>query len=123
VDNNNGIIVQQYSIPPTTTTTTRNEDIVFCAATVTADWVYLCTTGNDCLVFAINPHNNGNSSDGAGPLRVVQTIPGFGIESTTPTTSNQVAEISQLIPHPHQPILFAFSNDKTQKKGILAVWK
>jgi WD40 repeat protein len=117
-----GIIVQDYSIPAAPSAARRgamnkNEDdsVVFCAATVTADWVYLCTTGNDCLVFAVR----GNSG------QVVQTIRDFGRESTSPTTSIATvsAEISQLIYHPHKPILMAFSNDKTQKKGVLAVWK
>ena len=137
VDGRNGTILQQYSIPSASRISTasatdqtknnKNEEdgVVFCAATVTADWVYLCTTDNECLVFAINDGGSGSgssSSTRAAPL--VHVIQNFGIDSTTPTfSSNTVAEISQLIPHPHKPILVAFSNDKAQKKGIVAVWK
>lgn len=74
--------------------------------------VYLCTL-NDCLVFRID---NGKCQ---------HTITDFGPDSTTKTTgtTSSLAEVSQLLHHPTKPILAAFSNDKTQKKGILAVWK
>ena len=139
VNGRNGTILQQYSIPSSSRISTastaektkrnQNDDedsAVFCAATVTADWVYLCTTDNECLVFAINDMGSGggSSSSSSHGAPLVHVIPNFGMDSTTPTSStNTVAEISQLIPHPHKPILVAFSNDKAQKKGIVAVWK
>lgn len=107
VNVDDGTILERYSMKPS------QEDVVYCAATVTADWVYLCTTGNECLVFRL--HNGG---------RLEQSIRDFAKDSTSPASSSAtVPEISQLIPHPHKPILAAFSNDKTQKKGVLAVWK
>jgi len=146
IDGREGTVLQKYSIPTATATSTaankgstssdnhyqHQEDdngIVFCSATVTAHWVYLCTTGNECLVFPLlRGHHSGHSSN-----EFIHTIPTFGIDSTTPlvsttTTSsssawNRIAEISQIIPHPHKAGLIAFSNDKTQKKGIVAVWK
>lgn len=106
VDLVKGSVVQRYQAPPD-----KSQDVVFCAAAATADWAYLCTTANDCLVFGVQSG------------RLEQTIRDFGVDSTTKTTSSHVAEISQLLTHPFKSIVAAFSNDKTQKKGILAVWK
>jgi WD40 repeat protein len=105
VDVVGGTVLQSYSVSA--------PDAVFCAATVTVDWVYLCTTAQDCLVFEIKTG------------RLETTIRDFGVESTskTTTTDRQTAEISQLAHHPFKPMLAAFSNDKTQKKGVLTVWK
>jgi WD40 repeat-containing protein SMU1 len=103
LDLEEGTVMQTYQAD--------TKDVIFCSATVTPDWVYLCTTGNDCCVFGV--------SSG----RLEQTIRDFTVDSTSKTTSSNVAEISQLLHHPFKPILAAFSNDKTQKKGVLTVWK
>lgn len=103
VDLEEGTVLQSYQADA--------KDTIFCAAAVTPDWVYLCSTGNDCCVF------------GVASGRLEQTIRDFTVDSTSKTTSSHVAEISQLLHHPFKPILAAFSNDKTQKKGVLTVWK
>eukprot|EP00934_Nitzschia_sp_Nitz4_P008838 Nitzschia sp. Nitz4//scaffold99_size76975//28182//29987//NITZ4_005573-RA/size76975-processed-gene-0.48-mRNA-1//1//CDS//3329560841//8828//frame0 len=94
------------------TLSTNKPDVTFVAAAVCHNGIYLATTSNDCWVFGL---------DG----RWIHTIAEFGSDSTSKTTgsSSKYAEVSQMIHHPTQPVLVAFSNDKTQKKGILAVWK
>lgn len=88
-------------------------DTIFVAATVTSTVAYLATVNGDCLVFSLS---NG---------KLLQTIREFALDSTSKTnTDHRLAEISSLIHHPFKPsILAAFSNDKTQKKGVLTVWK
>lgn len=88
------------------------KDTVFCAACVGAFWIYLATTDGHCLVFSAT----------TGKLR--QTIRDFGTDSTSKTTAGESGvELTQLLHHPIQPIVAAFSNEKTQKKGVLTVWK
>jgi WD40 repeat protein len=88
-------------------------DADFVAATASSSVVYLTTTKGDCLVFSIRSGKH------------LKTIRDFSKESTSKTnTDHRSAEISSIIHHPFKPsIVAAFSNDKTQKKGILAVWK
>ncbi|KAL3904449.1 MAG: hypothetical protein SGILL_010065 [Bacillariaceae sp.] len=89
------------------------KETVFLAATATANVVYLVTSKGDCLIFSLR---NG---------KLVKTIREFALDSTTKTnTEHRIADISSVVHHPFKPsTLAAFSNDKTQKKGILAVWK
>jgi WD40 repeat-containing protein SMU1 len=100
-----GMVLQLYQ--------TDVPETVFLAATVTANVVYLVTSKGDCLIFSLR---NG---------KLVKTVREFALDSTTKTNSEQrTAEISTIIHHPTKPSIIAtFSNDKTQKKGILAVWK
>ncbi|KAL3912198.1 MAG: hypothetical protein SGILL_006978, partial [Bacillariaceae sp.] len=89
-------------------------ETVFVSATVTANVAYLVTAPKgDCLVFSLR---NG---------KLLKTITNFSTSSVTKTnTEHRIAEISSIVHHPFKPsILASFSNDKTQKKGILAVWK
>lgn len=85
----------------------------FLSATVTSTVAYLVTSKGDCLVFSIR----------SGKL--VKTIREFALDSTSKTnTEHRVAEISSVVHHPFKSsILAAFSNDKTQKKGVLTIWK
>jgi len=57
--------------------------------------------------------------------KLLQTISQFGPDSTSKTNNDRrVAEISALVHHPFKPsVLAAYSNDKTQKKGVLTIWK
>ena len=34
-----------------------------------------------------------------------------------------IPEITGLIHHPHKGVVAAFSNDKTQKRGLVTLWK
>lgn len=88
-------------------------DSIFVAATVTSKLAYLATAKGDCLVFSI------------AKGKLLHTIREFALDSTSKTsTDHRMAEIVSLIHHPSKPtVLAAFSNDKTQKKGVLAVWK
>jgi WD40 repeat protein len=89
------------------------DDTQFVAATASSWAVYLTTTNGDCMIFAIRSGKH------------VKTIRDFSNESTSKTsTDHRRAEISSIINHPFKPsVLAAFSNDRTQKKGVLAVWK
>jgi hypothetical protein len=55
----------------------------------------------------------------------LQSIHDFAIDSTSKTNNDsRVAEISALIHHPFKSsTVAAYSNDKTQKKGVLTIWK
>ena len=88
-----------------------SKDTVFSAAAICPSWVYLTTQDGHCLVFSYK-----------GVLQ--QTIRNFGPDSTSKTTSGEGSvEVTSLLHHPFQPIIAAFSNDKTQKRGVLTVWK
>ena len=88
-------------------------EAVFLAASITTSAVYLLSTTGNCLVFSLRTG------------KLVQTIYDFAKDSTAKTSNDRrVAEISSLIHHPFKPsTLAAFSNDKTQKKGVLTIWK
>lgn len=102
-----GRVVQTYS--------GASEKDVFLAACISHSFVYLATQKGECLVFRLFK----------GTLE--KTIYEFALQSTAKSAdggdSKVAVEITQLLHHPFRSILGAFSNDKTQKKGILAVWK
>ena len=98
------------------------------AACISTSWVYLVSQKGDCLVFRIQK----------GTLE--QTIHEFAMQSTSKSTSSSSAtdddggggggdgvrpsvEVTQLIHHPFRSTIAAWSNDKTQKRGVLTVWK
>jgi len=91
----------------------ESPEAVFLAASITTSTVYLASSTGHCLVFSLR----------TGTL--IQSIHDFALDSTSKTTNDRrVAEISALIHHPFKPsILAAYSNDKTQKKGQLTIWK
>jgi WD40 repeat-containing protein SMU1 len=97
-----GTVVQRYQA--------ETPDHLFCAACVSHSWVYLCTVTH-CLVYSL----------AKGTLH--KTIRDFGTDSTAKTTGVNAAELTHVLHHPFKPLLAAFSNDKTQKKGVLTVWK
>lgn len=91
---------------------TESSESIFLAASVTVSVVYLASSTGDCLVFSLQTG------------KLLQTIHNFSLDSTSKTNEHRTAEISALIHHPFKPsILAAYSNDKTQKKGVLTVWK
>jgi WD40 repeat-containing protein SMU1 len=92
---------------------TETPEVEFLSATVTASVVYFATSKGNCLCFSIR---NG---------KLLGTIRDFTVDSTSKTNSDhRVAEVSSMIHHPFKPsLLAAFSNDKTQKKGVLTVWR
>jgi WD40 repeat protein len=91
----------------------ETDDSIFVAATVTPTLAYIATAKGDCLVFSVSTG------------KLIHTIREFALDSTSKTnTDHRLAEIASLTHHPSKPsILAAFSNDKTQKKGVLTVWK
>jgi len=90
-----------------------NPEVIFLAATITASVVFLASSTGECLVFSLRTG------------KLLQTIHDFALDSTSKiNNSNRVAEISDMTHHPFKPsVLAAYSNDKTQKKGVLTVWK
>ncbi|MGK3745294.1 MAG: WD40 repeat protein [Bacillariaceae sp.] len=99
-----GTVLQVYNA--------ESSESVFLAASLTVSVVYLASSTGDCLVFSLQTG------------KLLQTIHNFALDSTSKTNEHRTAEISALIHHPFKPsILAAYSNDKTQKKGVLTVWK
>ncbi|OEU10153.1 WD40 repeat-like protein [Fragilariopsis cylindrus CCMP1102] len=99
-----GTVLQVYNA--------ESSESVFLAASLTVSVVYLASSTGDCLVFSLQTG------------KLLQTIHNFALDSTSKTNEHRTAEISALIHHPYKPsILAAYSNDKTQKKGVLTVWK
>lgn len=90
-----------------------NPETEFLSGSVTSFVTYLVSSKGDCLVYSLR----------SGKL--LKTIRDFALDSTAKTSAEQrTAEISSIIHHPFRPsLLAAFSNDKTQKKGVLTVWK
>jgi len=91
----------------------ESQDAVFLAAAITTSTVYLASSTGHCMVFSLRTG------------KFLQSIHDFAVDSTAKTTNDRrVAEISALIHHPFKPsVLAAYSNDKTQKKGQLTIWK
>ncbi|VEU37443.1 unnamed protein product [Pseudo-nitzschia multistriata] len=90
----------------------ESPEAVFLAASITTSTVYLASSTGNCLVFSLLTG------------KLLQSINDFSLDSTSKTnTDRRVAEISALIHHPFKPVMAAFSNDKTQKKGQLTIWK
>ena len=91
----------------------ENLEAFFQAASITNSLVYLASSTGNCLVFSLR----------SGKL--LQSIHNFALDSTSRTNNDRrVAEISALVRHPFKSsTLAAYSNDKTQKKGVLTIWK
>jgi WD40 repeat-containing protein SMU1 len=88
-------------------------DDVFLAACTSNSWVYFATQKGDCMVFRLTK----------GTLE--KTIRDFAASSTSKNSSGEIgkSEVSQLLHHPFKSMIAGFSNDKTQKRGVLTVWK
>lgn len=100
-----GIVLQVYN--------SESPESVFLAASITASLVYLASSTGNCLVYSLRTG------------KLLESIGEFAQDSTSKTNSDKrVAELSALIHHPFKSsTLAAFSNDKTQKKGVLTIWK
>ncbi len=100
-----GMVLQTYN--------SESPEAFFLAASITASVVYLASSTGNCLVFSLRTG------------KLLQSIHDFALDSTSKTSNDRrVAEISTLIHHPYKPsTLAAYSNDKTQKKGVLTIWK
>mmetsp|Transcript_12629 Transcript_12629/g.30156 ORF Transcript_12629/g.30156 Transcript_12629/m.30156 type:complete len:617 (-) Transcript_12629:880-2730(-) len=102
-----GRVVQTYQA--------ASDDDVFLAACISNSFVYLATQKGECLVFHLAKGT------------IEKTIHEFALQSTSKSAegvdSTSAVEVTQLLHHPFRSMLGAFSNDKTQKKGILSVWK
>lgn len=85
---------------------------VFVAATVSPSnrWLYAATDEGSCCVFDIQ----------TGKLQT--TIRDFASQGVS-SSDKKVAEVSCLVHHPHKGIVAMFSNDKSQKRGVLTLWK
>ncbi|CAJ1965417.1 unnamed protein product [Cylindrotheca closterium] len=102
-----GRVVQTYQA--------ASDQDVFLAACISHSFVYLATQKGECLVFHLFK----------GTLE--KTIYEFAAQSTSKSgesgDNTSRVEITQLLHHPFRSMLGAFSNDKTQRKGVLSVWK
>lgn len=86
---------------------------VFVAATVSPSnrWLYAVTDAGGCCIFDVQ----------TGALE--KTIRDFAQQATSSNDDKKLAEISGLLHHPHKGIVAAFSNDKSQRRGLLTLWK
>jgi WD40 repeat-containing protein SMU1 len=84
---------------------------LFVAACISESWLYVATEDGVCLVFDVH----------TGILE--RTILEFALDTTSKTADSRVAELTSLIHHPTKAQVAAFSNDKTQKRGIVTLWK
>lgn len=87
---------------------------VFVAATVSPSsnrWLYAATDAGGCCVFDIQ----------TGALE--KTIRDFALQCTSSSSDKSLVELSGLLHHPQKPILAAFSNNKSQKRGLITLWK
>jgi WD40 repeat-containing protein SMU1 len=85
---------------------------VFVVASVSPSnrWLYAATDSGTCCIFDVQ----------TGSLE--KTIRDFASSGTSPSSSAD-AELSGLVHHPLKGIVAAFSNDKTQKRGLVTLWK
>jgi WD40 repeat-containing protein SMU1 len=97
---------------------TPNTIFVAAAISPTNQWLYCATESGAMHVFHVT----------SGEEETV--IRNFGMETCkssskkveTPTSSAP-PEITSILHHPHKGIVGAFSSDKSQKRGVLALWK
>jgi len=54
---------------------------------------------------------------------LIKTIDEFGMASSRRVSDDDCPEISAIVYHPSKHLLAAFSNSKSQKKGIVKLWK
>ena len=83
----------------------------FLAASVSPSnqWLYVAADDGKCIVFDVNSGS------------VEKIVRNFAEECST--RSDKTSEISGIISHPHRGIIGGFCNDKSQKRGILTLWK
>jgi WD40 repeat-containing protein SMU1 len=84
---------------------------VFLAATVSQSnqWLYISANDGKCIVFDVNLG------------KVEKILKSFTEECIG--RSDTTCEISGLLHHPHDSLVGGYSNNKSQKRGILSIWK
>lgn len=111
-----GTVVRTFQVDANSTTKhIIGEPAVFVAATVSANnrWLYAVKDDGVCYIFDVT---NGRLD---GMIQDFGNICTSGSKALPATTT----EVSTILCHPHKEILAAFSNDKSQKKGRLLLWK
>ena len=90
----------------------------FLAANVSPsnDYLYIAASDGKCVVFDISSGN------------VDKIIRSFGEECSSSgqgggDDNDKICEISGIVCHPHGGYIGGYSNDKSQKRGILTLWK
>mmetsp|Transcript_15575 Transcript_15575/g.22356 ORF Transcript_15575/g.22356 Transcript_15575/m.22356 type:complete len:236 (-) Transcript_15575:411-1118(-) len=87
----------------------------FVAATVspTNAWLYVASEDGKCFCF--------NVVTG----KVEKVFQSFAEECITAggEGSSRIAEITGLVHHPHKGIVASYSNEKSQRRGLLTIWK
>lgn len=81
------------------------------AATVSPSnqWLYVSANDGKCIVFDLN----------SGKVEKILTT--FSQECVGKSNTN--CEISGILHHPHCSLIGGYSNDKSQKRGTLSIWK
>ncbi|KAL7481778.1 hypothetical protein ACHAW6_007447 [Cyclotella cf. meneghiniana] len=83
----------------------------FLAASVSPSnqWLYIAADDGNCVVFDVQ-------------TGVVETIVKSFAEECS-TRSEKVSDLTGIIHHPHRGMIGGYSNDKSQKRGVLTLWK
>lgn len=88
---------------------TQGSDFLAASVSTSNQWLYVATDDGKCIVFDINTGS------------VEKIVRDFAEECST--RSDKASEISGIISHPHRGMIGGFCNDKSQKRGILTLWK
>ena len=101
-----GVVLQTFSV-------TTNSVLVAASVSPSNHWFYAVTDGGSLHVF--------DMTTGEEEQRVVKNFAEATCGGVDATRS--CPEITALVHHPHKGIVCAFSNDKSQKRGLLTLWK
>jgi len=87
------------------------QDTELLAATVSPSnqWLYISANDGKCIVFDLNSG------------KVEKILTSFTQECVGKSNTN--CEISGILHHPHFSFIGGYSNDKSQKRGMLSIWK
>ena len=104
-----GVVLQTFNV---------NTNSILVAASVSPSnhWFYAVTDGGSLHVFDMT---TGDEERVIKNFAEATTTSGGGDNATI----RSCPEITALAHHPHKGILGAFSNDKSQKRGLLTLWK
>ena len=102
-----GVVLQTFSVPV---------DSILVAASVSPSnkWLYVVTDGGNLHVFDMTTGDE---------ERVVKNFAEATCGGGGGSDTAGCPEITALVHHPQKGIVCAFSNDKSQKRGLLTLWK
>ena len=87
----------------------QGTDFLAASMSPSNQWLYIAADDGNCVVFDVQ-------------TGVVETIVKSFAEECS-TRSEKVSDITGIIHHPHRGMIGGYSNDKSQKRGVLTLWK